>query len=934
MAKEKRLYKSTADYSIKKKHVLSSMGDIYESDHLTISPFDELFADQEMIYSTSNFKFSQRIASNMQKKHSRGNWLQHDKCEGSDDYIWTVDCMNSTYITPETKIKLKPNYNSIKDFAYYGSAQELITSTINNIIINFPAELFFSKKKKTVVDIINGSKLEYYIIDNDFDINLYATSVNESGLQNPMRYFALNYHSYNFITTNGEYGISKWVVENYNNDSCENLIKGVITAKIVLFYQNNSNQTKNITIYLYQTQDKKLLLYNDLSLMGLSIRPNKEIIEDYFNNIDEFEGILLNRTTNPIYKATFDTPYETEYGIKTKKVHYIWPNINNWNPVIKTSSFTMYFDKLMDVAVFHDEYDSDNIWRSMTHEAIKNLDWTYKKVTDNNVEDLSVIDTSRISKLLRLYGRQYDDVKRYIDNIKTVNSITYDERNNIPDYSLTDTCDINGWDVVNLNISSNNINRTPVLYSGMVQGYTSSDANTTFMRRLQINSKYILSKKGTRSAIDIIMGLFGFDNTEYEIKEYINIAHPNSEGYKSFNGGTVSNIIKYPIADNVKNINSGRNDGVFNMININPYYKLPVREISVLNNENPDAYISYIVPWFSKGIKYDNDLYFQMYGGWGKQNEKDINLEIAPSIKKITSEDGLRLYDETESYLKFTKTISDMVTLGGLIVKKGDICYVTDLSEIDSLYKFKDENEKNNVGDFSHYFILVNDNLLNCAGYNMDAKDYGWKNISLTEIENGSSLYGKKVLYLESIIDEVKGNNPHIGRNSYDDGQAYLDGMANIFDYALKNNLFTLYNDNETDIISDYKFELVECEDNRKSWYFPDESNNSDLHEMVQVNGKYVKLEDETIKLSVGNDDYATDIRTTQIKPYNPEGGRTNDEAAANSIINTKKMVINFKLNKREKISNETKLFIKSRVLPYIKQVIPSTTIFEYKFSF
>ena len=129
---DKRLYKSKSDYSIKKKHVLSTMGDIYESDHLTISPMDELFSEQTPYFSSSNFKFTIRNTSNMQKKHSRGNWLMHDDCElGIDNQIWTSDCLNYTYITPETIIKLKPNYNSIKDFAYYGSARELITSTIN-----------------------------------------------------------------------------------------------------------------------------------------------------------------------------------------------------------------------------------------------------------------------------------------------------------------------------------------------------------------------------------------------------------------------------------------------------------------------------------------------------------------------------------------------------------------------------------------------------------------------------------------------------------------------------------------------------------------------------------------------------------------------------------------------------------------------------------
>ena len=45
-----------------------------------------------------------------------------------------------------------------------------------------------------------------------------------------------------------------------------------------------------------------------------------------------------------------------------------------------------------------------------------------------------------------------------------------------------------------------------------------------------------------------------------------------------------------------------------------------------------------------------------------------------------------------------------------------------------------------------------------------------------------------KVVYLESIIDENKGNNPHVGYGTYDDGKTYLEYFRQLFKYEIDNN--------------------------------------------------------------------------------------------------------------------------------------------------
>ena len=78
------------------------------------------------------------------------------------------------------------------------------------------------------------------------------------------------------------------------------------------------------------------------------------------------------------------------------------------------------------------------------------MDWTFTSNQDGIEQDLSEFDTRGIGAMTRIYGRQFDDIKRYIDNIKSTNSVTYDEKNNIPDYFLSDTVENFGWEAYNV----------------------------------------------------------------------------------------------------------------------------------------------------------------------------------------------------------------------------------------------------------------------------------------------------------------------------------------------------------------------------------------------------------------------------------------------------------------------------------------------------
>lgn len=893
-------YKTKADYTIlRKRHQNASNGDIFENDYMTISPMDTIFSeDQDIISSDSNFKFSYRINNNLQKKHAKSGWIKTP--EGSEE--WTIDdAISGGSVSDESKIRIKPNYNSLKDFAYYGSAVELVRGSLNDIIQNFPAELYFSEKTlKSELEKVNDNVKvpdTWKLISNDFGINAHVDNVNASNVYNPLRYLSLSIDSYNLIKGDIITPLTGITITT-SNATCDDNLTGKTIATAV---------TSGVTIYTYLMGGKTYLYYTDSFNEGLRIRPNDDVVEEYFATIDEFEYVLLNRDSKPLYMSNFDTPYETDKGNFYKKETYIWPSKYNWNPDIESIGYENYVERLISLAEFHDEHDSNNIWRSMTHEAIKNLDWTFVRENGDDIEDLSKIDSSKIEIFLQLYGRQFDGLKRYIDTIKYSNQVSYNEKNNLPDYCLTDSVGNSGWDVKPLIATGKSEFYSDILYNNMSKGYSEVEANNNFMRNLKLNSRYILSNKGTREGIAALLGLLGIYRDEYEINEHVAIAKGNDtqEGYCHFVSG-LTNMI-YPNAEDIEFVNM-KKDSLLDDYAGDVYEGIGVKEVTA-NTEGQYYGKTYVVPWYVNGKKYDNGMYFQCDGGWGKIKSNFYPLNINVDCTPITafSPTQIGIYEETQNYLKFASDLNEMLDFTNSVIKKGMIVYVTDIENAAN-YGFTGN-------DLSHYFVLENKDKSTTAN--------GWHAVTQTELDNASTEYAERIIYLESIRESTEGNNSHTGEGNYDDGKSYVNKLNSIFGGAIENNDLTRFTQADIEkAISKYTFNIeTGYKDNKKCWYFGNGYGDED--------GKWLKPEDE----SEGPDREGMKYRDDVV---NPEEGPKSDEPAANSIVNLKNIDIIFYYPFDEEgktilpLKTDFEKYLLNVVMPYLEQVIPSTTIMAY----
>lgn len=918
-------------------------GSIFENDYVTIIKDDGIFNDEIPLFSDSNFKF--RIGSSYEgrKKHTRGGFTQVD---GGDGNVWTLENLPEVKKATDGEIALKCNYSSIKDFAYFGSAVELIKATVNDIVMRFPGGLYYYPTNIAPKIKINGRT--YFMVSNEFNIDFWSPKgCNTDNVDNPLRVLGASYR--NYVYSNGTQEVDGFSTT--ITGSCPDSIIGSVRF---------GSQSPTFSIYL-DGDGNKFLLKPDSNGTGTIIKPKKEYFDEFWSSVDDFEKVLLNRNSNPLYRAVLERPYISEgkhyYEYKT----FIWPTIVDDVPDISSGVFGGYFNSLMEIAEYYDEYDSDNIWRMMTHESIKNLDYTFNRTLNGDEVDMSDIDFSRMRAMLRIHGRLFDDIKRYADGIKYINSITYDGKDNLPDYFLSDVVELGGYEAKSINkLQKTNANAemtSDVCFSG-VSALSVYEVNGEFMKRLALSKDYIMSEKGTRRGIQSILGMFGYRYADdcnltkvgdYAIREYIRVAQ------------------RFPLYSEMielKHYNLGENGNPDTSEIENELYEYPVGVVApAIANPDEDDY--YLIPWVNNGDKYANEIYFQEKGGWGKIHNKEINLNISSAtvIHDMYDDFCFDLYSETSPYMMFVDDIDELTSLSNNIIYEGMICYVTDITKVYTTYSAESDynnsvivpigheeeqssqtendraatsittpivNQSNAYRDYSHYFILYNTALSTHIGFvsNDVYSCYGWRNILNREFkgENPTSIDGLKVLYLESLNLNTNGNNPHCGYGNYDDGDSYINKLNHLFSKQLEDGAYDYIKTEEPEIYNEvvnFGFDISGLtQNNTKCLYFADSESSGHETEIV-----YGASEDS----SSGEQDeldaernHAYDLFKNAENPNGPK----NTEAAAFSVVNVKNLVIEIKTDGNQHFEK----YLKDVVFKYLNELIPSTAILKYEF--
>lgn len=490
--------KSHSNYVLKSKHQNVNDGTIYERDITTIGGVNQFSKGMTPIYRSNNFIISVRNDTGSTNVYNNSKWEKST----SASTIWTLENVSGMTSnnddSNDVKIVLKQDYYDFCDFAYYGSLSELFRASVTDILDRFPGELYCTSNNiyYTTYETINQETIEdsvilggenLYNLDNPFGIDIYSLS-NHGEDANPLKFFADDgYKNYQIIKKDGNLiDIKTWDVEEPSDKTC----KGDKICNVVL---NKKVLNERIDIFVYIGDDDKIFYMCDKLLEGMHIRPKEEFISEFYNKCDNFQKLIMNRKSTPLYKAVFSVLKENEYGFYRDFETFVFPTtFGGYNIIANDYGFSDYTKRLADIGEFYDNRVSDNIYRSMTHEAIKNFDWTYTKEYTQGDEEEYVFGGQKIQKALRVIGREFDEIKSYIDNIKNIRKLSYDERSNMPDYFLKYSLDSDGWDI-----------KLPYPY----EGYVDDDENEC---AFTISSQDKIVKPYSSSLIEDDMNKYGF----------------------------------------------------------------------------------------------------------------------------------------------------------------------------------------------------------------------------------------------------------------------------------------------------------------------------------------------------------------------------------------------------------------------------------------
>ena len=473
------------------------------------------------------------------------------------------------------KTKLNLDFTDVTNFAFFGSLKEFIRVSLENIIITWPASLYVSSIDVTDPSI-TGDTISNYIFDvitntstfdvdterviNTFDINYLTggTIIDTYNETNDLRNLTVNYGSYVISNTYGEFDVSNFI-------GASALTNSTMTLTV------NGNPFPNF--------GSEVLDYH--------IKPNENKVETFFLSLNEFENNLLNRLTIPKYSGTFKVSNESNTGaviVSNRKI--IWPVSDGYNIDFNSSTYISYVDKLIQIANTSDELKSNLMVRFLVSSSISEFD----SISDIN-GTYEATNGQKMTNTLNIYGREFDELRKYAKGISFANVVTYDGKNNTPDIVLKNLARVLGWELTSsiseVDLAENYLSLNPINFVGHSRGLSDAEADIELWRRVIMNTPWLWKSKGTRKAIEFLFKFIGTPDGLVTFNEYLYVAD------KPVDIDVLTDMMEH-----------------FN-------------DTSDITNLNVDS------EGFPKTLKDNNDMYFQKAGLWYRTtggNNPDIDV--------------------------------------------------------------------------------------------------------------------------------------------------------------------------------------------------------------------------------------------------------------------------------------------------------------------
>lgn len=512
------------------------------------------------------------------------------------------------------EVHLNFEKSDIKSYVKFGSAAELLRTAYEEVIIKYPASLYVSTQ------VLAGGNSTVFDFNYDNFTNTSTFRVPSTIIENN---FGLSYDFSNTSFVEGEelsnlnLSFSKYII--WRKDKPDNF-----DYKIIGFTGDTPNNSA-VTIKVNGNPFPEAS--GNIARVDYHIRPNALEYNKFLNGLTDLQRHFVSKRSNDL----------SGFEIKLKKVAISdigdvryndtivnWLTIDGYNPLIKTSAFSSFKETIANIGQEYDKIKTDLIARFLTPSSLKVYDLT---------------DDGKMSKLLRIYGREFDQLRIFIDAIATINKVSYDKKDNIPDVLVKNLARTLGWDVFDL-VTEQDITQS---FFSTEKDFDSEDLlpseiDIELWRRILINTNYFWKSKGTRNAIKSMFLLIGIPEPFINITEYVYTV----EGKINPNEVTLSledipsasfpfDSEGYPIApvetDDFYFQISGDSDGGQSYINL--YRNLGFRVNRTVDNKK-----SWTQEGFVERVHYSTPNYFQEDSKLLiNTKEIDITLDISRGIE-------------------------------------------------------------------------------------------------------------------------------------------------------------------------------------------------------------------------------------------------------------------------------------------------------------
>jgi len=400
-----------------------------------------------------------------------------------------------------TNLVLNLNNSDLNTFVRYGSAYEFLRVSIQNIILAYPASLFA---------LTTGGNPTYAYLTYDPVSNISTFGVPINRIVNN---FGLIYNDSNqSIPDDNEL---KNLNLSYEKYVISTSLEPEIPYDVIGFsgYSENSSdfQRRNYIMFNVEGNPFHLMGTGETGNLDFHIKPNNVVFEEFRAELNPYEKYIVSERNGVRgFEFTLKTPVLLDNGeIIYSNTLAQWSTSDGYNIDINNTNYQRFLEVVLTIGAKYDKIKTDLIARFLTPSSLKTYDLT---------------EEGKMTKLLRIYGREFDQIRQFIDSLVYVNKISYDKINNIPDQIVKNLSKTFGWEYFSL------VNESELMDSflsidekerNLNEDLLPAEIDVELWRRILNNTNYFWKSKGTRESLKSMFLLIGIPEPFINITEYV-----------------------------------------------------------------------------------------------------------------------------------------------------------------------------------------------------------------------------------------------------------------------------------------------------------------------------------------------------------------------------------------------------------------------------